>query len=218
MSRPLGIFGGTFDPIHYGHLRAAHELAGLLGLERVLFIPAGDPPHRDAPQVPAALRLAMVEAAIADEPRFAADARELSRPGPSYTVLTLEELRREQGERPLVLLMGMDAFLGLPGWHRWTALFDLAHVAVAHRPGAGNPADGVLSALLERRGTRDPARIATTPAGCLLLHPGTQLDISSTDLRAGLEAGRDPRYLMPDAVRRIILDTGAYARRGTHEG
>lgn len=216
--RPLGVFGGTFDPIHSGHLRAAFELAEILDLERVLFVPAGDPPHREPPRVSAGLRLAMLRAAIEDEPRFAVDERELTRPGPSYTVLTLEELRREHGARPIVLLMGMDAFAGLAGWHRWEELAGLAHLAVAYRPGAALPSSGALAGLIERIGERDPARVAAAPAGRLFLHPGTQLDISSTELRAVLEAGRDPRYLMPEPVRRIIRDTGAYARRGTAEG
>jgi nicotinate-nucleotide adenylyltransferase len=215
---PLGIFGGTFDPIHFGHLRAAFELAEVLALEQVLFVPAADPPHRAAPLAGAAQRFAMVRAAIEGEPRFVADDRELRRAGPSYTVLTLEELRAEQGTRPLVLLLGLDAFEGLATWHRWEELLTLAHIAVARRPGAALPSSGALAALLEQRGVADPRRLQASPAGCLFVHPGTQLDISSTEVRTALGAGRDPRYLMPEAVRRMILDTGNYARPGEAEG
>lgn len=216
--QPIGVFGGTFDPIHFGHLRAAFELTELLGLERVLFVPAADPPHRGRPIADAATRLAMVRAALEDEENFVLDDRELRRPGPSYSVLTLEELRREHGQRPLVLMLGMDAFLGLPGWHRWRQLLDLAHVAVAHRPGARLPRSGALGELLATHRARHRLEIAAAPAGRIFVHPGTQLDISSTDLREALRAGRDPRYLMPEPVRRMINATGIYARRGESDG
>ena len=215
---PIGIFGGTFDPIHFGHLRAAFELTELLGLDRVLFVPAADPPHRGTPLADAATRLAMVRAALEDEDAFELDDRELKRPGPSYTVLTLQELRLEYGSRPLVLLLGMDAFLGLPTWHRWRELLDLAHIAVAHRPGAELPSTGELGRLLESTRARGREEIAALPAGRIFVHPGTQLDISSTDLREALRAGRDPRYLMPEPVRRMINATGIYARQGEKEG
>jgi nicotinate-nucleotide adenylyltransferase len=216
--RPIGILGGTFDPIHFGHLRAAFELNELLDLERVLFVPAADPPHRGKPLADARTRLAMVRAAVEDEPGFLADDRELRRAGPSYTVLTLEELRREHGQRPLVLMLGMDAYLGLPTWHRWTELLDLAHLAVAHRPGAWPPGMGEMGDLLAARRAVAPAELASVPAGRIFVHPGTQLDISSTDLRDALRAGKDPRYLMPEPVRRMIIATGIYARQGETEG
>lgn len=216
--RPLGVFGGTFDPIHHGHLRTAFELGERLDLERVLFVPAADPPHRPPPRVPAAMRREFVRAAIADEPRFALDDRELRRGGPSWTALTLEELRCERGDQPLVLCLGMDAFLGLPTWHRWTELVGLAHLAVAHRPRFEPPVGGALGELLAACGTRQAADLRQTPAGRVYLFAGTQIDVSATELRALLESGRDPRYLMPEAVRRMIHGTGAYARPGDQEG
>lgn len=212
--RPLGIFGGMFDPVHFGHLRAAFEIHQALGLERVQFVPASDPPHRDRPVADGRLRLAMLRAAIAEAPWFEADGRELQRPGRSYTVLTLEEFRREQGERPLVLIVGLDAFLGLATWHRWKNLLELAHLAVVPRPGAALPVQGALAELLETRRTTGGDTVAASPAGRIYVHEGAQLDVSSTGLRAALESGRDPRYLMPEAVRRMILETGTYARRG----
>lgn len=209
--RPIGIFGGTFDPIHYGHLRTALELKQTLGLGLVHFVPCASPPHRATPLTDGRLRLRMVEAALAGEAEFVADDRELRRPGLSYTVDTLQSFRAENGAAPLCLLLGMDAFLKLPEWHRWTELFELAHVVVAYRPGWEVPRDGTLGALLGERGTASPAELAARPAGSLHIRPVTQLEISSTDLRDSLRAGRDPKFLVPDAVRQIIVETECYA-------
>jgi nicotinate-nucleotide adenylyltransferase len=209
--RPIGIFGGTFDPIHYGHLRTALELQQMLELDTVHFVPCASPPHRATPLTDGRLRLRMVEAAIAGEAEFVADDRELRRPGLSYTVDTLQSFRAEHGATPLCLLLGMDAFLKLPEWHRWRDLFELAHVVVAYRPGWQAPRDGTLGALLGERGTDSPAELAARPAGLLAIRPVTQLEISSTDLRDSLRAGRDPKFLVPDAVRQIILETECYA-------
>jgi nicotinate-nucleotide adenylyltransferase len=209
--RPIGIFGGTFDPIHYGHLRTALELEQTLGLGVVHFVPCATPPHRSAPLTDGWLRLKMVEAAIRGEPKFLADDRELRRPGLSYTIDTLASFRAELPDAPLCLLLGMDAFLGLPQWHRWRELFDVAHVVVAHRPGWQAPRDGTLGDLLKARGNASPAELGARPAGLLHVRPVTQLEISSTDLRDLLRAGRDPKFLVPDAVRQIILETECYA-------
>jgi nicotinate-nucleotide adenylyltransferase len=215
--RPLGVFGGLFDPIHYGHLRTAHELHELLLLDRIAFIPAGDPPHRAAPLADAATRVAMVDAAIAGDERFYVDERELKRADPSYTVLTLEELRAERGAQPLVLIMGMDAFAGLDRWHRAADLIGLAHVVVALRPRATLPAAGLQAELLERSRCDDPAALAGRPAGLVYICRNTQIDLSSSAVREVIAAGRDPRYLMPEAARRIILATGSYARPGERQ-
>lgn len=212
---PIGVFGGTFDPIHFGHLRTAFELQQVLGLSELRFVPAGNPPHRDVPLAEAALRLAMVKAAIADQPGFTVDDREVRRVGPSYTVVTLGELRAEAPRRPICLVVGMDAFLGLHLWHRWRDLLTLAHVAVAHRPGWRAPTDGALGELLAERGTSRIADLHEQEAGRIFVHPVTQLEISSTDLRNIIVSGRDPRYLVPDAVRDIIRETGCYSRRTT---
>jgi nicotinate-nucleotide adenylyltransferase len=214
--RVIGILGGTFDPIHYGHLRTALELLERLPLSEIRFIPCARPPHRAAPATPGALRLRMVQAAIRGQPGFVADARELDRPGPSYTIDTLENLRADFPASTLCLVLGMDAFLGLPRWHRWLELFDLAHIVVAHRPGWRVPDSGPLGELVNERWTSDAAMLATG-AGRVHVEPVTQLEISSTELRAGVRAGRDPRYLVPDGVRRIILDTECYAAEETTE-
>ena len=209
--RPIGIFGGTFDPIHYGHLRTALELKQRLDLATVYFVPCANPPHRTAPMTNGRLRLRMVEAAIRDEEGFVADDRELERSGLSYTMDTLASFRAEFASRSLCLLLGMDAFLGLPGWHRWRELPTLAHIVVAHRPGWEAPTDGPLGELLRERRASGAEQLTASLAGLVHVQPVTQLEISSTDLRDSLRAGRDPKFLLPDRVRRIIVETECYA-------
>ena len=152
-ARPIGIFGGTFDPIHLGHLRTGFELLQSLQLSELRWIPVGNPGHREPPLAAAALRLEMVRVAIAGQPGFVLDEREVHRSGVSYTVDTLEELRAEHPARPLCLVLGMDAFLGLTAWRRWSDILTLAHLVVAHRPGWQQPGQGPLRDLLEERGT-----------------------------------------------------------------
>lgn len=207
---PVGILGGTFDPIHYGHLRTAYELLEGLGLDELRFLPAGTPPHREGTHADAPARAALVRAAIADQPHFVLDERELRRTGPSYTVDTLAELRAELGTRPLCLLVGMDAFLGLPTWHRWREILGLAHLVVAHRPGWQAPADGELGALLDAHRARTPAELRDAPAGRVHVRPVTQLEISSSAIRDLVRAGREPRYLVPEAVCRLLATSGCY--------
>ena len=210
-SAPIGVFGGTFDPVHYGPLRTAYEMLQALQLREVRFVPAGDPPHREPPRVAARQRLELVRAAIADQPGFVVDDREVLRSGPSYTVLTLRELRAERPRVPICLIVGMDAFRGLPTWHLWQELLELAHVVVAPRPGWGAPTDGPLAELLATRGVDSVATLHARVAGCLYVQPVTQLEISSTELRELLAAGRDPRYLVPDTVRDAIVGTHCYS-------
>lgn len=209
-SGPIGVFGGTFDPIHLGHLRTALELREILGLAEVRFIPCRVPPHRDTLPSAGALRLDMVRAAVAEEDGFSVDEREFERPGPSYSIDTLTSLRAEVGPRPLCLLLGMDAFLGLPTWHRWSELLDVAHVVVAHRPGWTVPADGPLGKLLAQRRADTPKPLHGEAHGRVFVTAVTQLEISATDLRGALARGDDPRYLVPDIVREIIMRSGCY--------
>ena len=207
--------GGTFDPVHYGHLRLAEEMAEAIGLERVLFIPAGQPPHRSAPRTAPPHRLEMVRRAVAGNPRFAADSCEVDSPRPSYTVDTLTALRAELGDaRPLWLLTGTDAFLGLPTWHEWKRLFGLANIVVATRPGAQPLAVDALPDML--RDAVSPRLVADAsdagPAGSVLLRPMTPLDISATAIRDTLARGRSARYLLPDAVLGYIHEHHLYAQ------
>jgi nicotinate-nucleotide adenylyltransferase len=209
---PIGIFGGTFDPIHFGHLRTGFELWQELKLDELRWLPTGNPGHREQPIADPGLRLAMVRAAVADQPGFTVDDREIRRTGVSYSVDTLTELRAEFPDRSLCLILGMDAFLGLPNWHRWREIVQLGHVVVAHRPGWKAPTSGPLGELMVDHGTGGVRDLHTARAGRIYVHAVTQLEISSTDLRNIITAGRDPRFLVPDSVREIILDTGCYAR------
>jgi len=209
---PVGIFGGTFDPIHLGHLRTGFELLQLLSLAELRWIPVGDPGHREPPLASAELRLAMLRAAVADQPGFVVDDREMRRAGASFTIDTLEELRAELPGRPLCLVLGMDAFLGFTRWRRWQDILALAHLVVAHRPGWERPMEGELGGLLAARGTTLAADLHAATAGRIYVHAVTQLEISSTGLRDIITSGRDPRFLVPEPVRTIILETGCYAR------
>lgn len=204
MPAPLGIFGGTFDPVHFGHLRLAEEAIAHLGLGGVRWIPAGNPPHRGVPQVTAGQRLAMVLRSTADNPRFSVDAAEVEAAAPSYTVHTLERLRRELGDqRPLVLLVGADAFAGLASWHRWRELFALAHIAVSHRPGFPVEAASLPAELADEFAARrlaDVAVLKQAPAGGIATFAMTQLAISATQIRKLLANGLSARYLLPDTV------------------
>jgi nicotinate-nucleotide adenylyltransferase len=203
----LGIFGGTFDPLHVGHLRLAIEAREALGLAEVCFIPAGNPALRNAPRAAPQDRLAMVELALASLPGCSMDPAEVlaapAHPAPSYTVDTLRRLRAKHGStRPLVLLLGADAFARLEEWHRWRDLFDLAHIAVATRPGheiivgAGDTAlDGEFRAR-----KRAAADLAAAPAGRIVPFAITALEISATAIRERLARGLSVRHLVPDPV------------------
>ena len=208
--KPIGIFGGTFDPIHYGHLRTAFELLQALRLAEVRFIPCSDPPHRGRTFASAAQRLRMVEAAIDDQDGFVTDDRELTRAGPSYTIDTLLSLREEFSQRPLGLIVGMDAFLGLQTWQRWNEILDVAHIVVAHRPGWKAPDLGPLGEMINECGTHRVEDLHDELRGRVHIHAVTQLEIASTEIRDLVAAGRDPRFLMPDAVCNSIIETACY--------
>lgn len=197
---PIGIFGGTFDPIHFGHLRPALELLERLSLAEIRFIPCRYPPHRQAPIASPEQRLAMLQLAITGEPGFMVDERELTRLGPSYMVDTLASLRAEKGSVPLCLILGTDAFRGLPKWHRWVELIELAHFLVVKRPGEPLPQEGELRHLLDERCICNPAQLEQQSAGFILPLELTQLEISATRIRTLIRAGWSARYLLPDAV------------------
>ncbi|MBA2077936.1 nicotinate-nucleotide adenylyltransferase [Rhodanobacter sp. PCA2] len=210
-TRPLAVFGGTFDPIHIGHLTVAWEAAELLDAE-VRLMPANVPPHRASPQASPAERVAMLRAALAGQSRLVLDARELERDGPSYTIDTLRELRAEQGERPLVLLLGADAFAGLPNWNHWRELFDFAHIGVLSRPGVEAARPAALADEVAARRVEDVSALRAQPCGKLIELAVTPLEISATRIRELLAVGRDPRYLLPAG---LFDDTGllrAYRR------
>lgn len=218
MSVALGIFGGTFDPVHYGHLRAAEEVRIALGPGELRLLPAGDPPHREPPGADAKHRLAMLELAVAEFPGLAIDAREVARTGRSYTVLTLRELRAEMPARPLLLVIGTDTFMGLPTWYCWKELFELAHLLVITRPGVS--VDGALPPLLDRewkgRAAPDLAALEAGPAGAIFHMAVTPQPISATAIRRTLALGTagvdSVRGLLPAAVLAYIGHHRLYQR------
>jgi nicotinate-nucleotide adenylyltransferase len=203
----IGILGGTFDPVHLGHVALAEAAFARLPLGEVLWLPSGSPGHRAPPAASARDRLAMLRLATAGNPHYRIDDAELGLDEPTYTVHTLARLRAQLGsEQPLALLLGSDSFLSLPSWLRWHELFGLAHFAVASRPGH-LPADGGpapdLSAEIVRRSAR-PEQLAASPAGRIARFDMPPVDISASDIRARLAAGQDTRRLLPAAVQAYI--------------
>lgn len=202
--RSIGLFGGTFDPIHIGHLRLALELKQQLKLDEMHLLPCYLPPHRAAPGASAGQRVAMLELALQDCQELRLDTRELKRDKPSYTVDTLTELRAEAGpDASLVLCMGMDSFCTLDTWHDWQKLIRLAHLVVVERPGYAVPQLGPMAELV-RRHSAEPATIHAAPAGAMVICAPRALAISATDIRAQLQSGRSPQFLLPDAVLNYI--------------
>lgn len=205
----IGIFGGTFDPVHYGHLRSALEIQELFRLDEVRLIPCSVPPHRQQPKASAEQRLAMLELAVAHRRGFKIDTRELDRPGSSYMVDTLASLRADFPEQTLLLFIGCDAFNGFTSWHQWRDLFDLAHVVVLTRPGFSvdeqNP-------FFSTRMASEYAQLLNCSAGKLFFQSVTPLDISATAIRKLIAQQRDPSFLLPDAVLEYINDNNLYGR------
>ncbi len=202
--------GGTFDPIHNGHLRTALEIRHWLGVDRVGLIPAKTPVHRGDPGCSSEQRLRMVELAVKDEAALFADDREIRSAEASYSLLTLLGLRAELGpERPVMMVMGMDAFLSLPGWHGWQQLTDYAHLLVVQRPGYQQPLCPVLARFAEQHKVDSPEQLPGA-AGGLLFHELTPLAISATQVRESILRGESPRYLLPDAVWHYIQENRLY--------
>lgn len=198
--RPLAILGGTFDPVHLGHLRVAWEAAEFLDAD-VHLMPANVPPHRQQPVATAAQRVAILRAALQGQDRLVLDERELRREGPSYSVDTLVALREEVGaRRPVVLLVGADAFSGLPSWHRWQELFDLAHIGVLTRAGHAIIESPELSEQTATRRSSCAADLQQRPSGLVIEIQVSALEISATHIRNELAAGREPRYLVSASV------------------
>ena len=211
-SHMIGIMGGTFNPIHDGHLRIAQELADALELDEVRFIPSANPPHKTQPTVSATHRAAMVGLAINNNPIFRLDDRELARKGISYTFDTLQSLRQELGNKvSICLLMGSDAFVNLATWHRWSELLGLCHIVLANRgyaaPNALNPE---LQILLDQHLTNRAEDLMSQANGCIITQAVTALDISATAIRSSLKQGKSVRYLMPDGVIDYIKQHALY--------
>ena len=209
----IGILGGTFDPIHFGHLRPALDMQQALGFEELRLLPCRQPPHRDLPHATPEQRLTMLQLATLGEAGLCIDERELHRDGPSYMVDTLLSLRAELGdEYSLALLIGMDALHGLDRWHRWRELTELCHLVVATRPCWSVPQQGAVADLVRERQVEYAALLRELPAGKLMFCPVTSLDISASRIRALVANGKSARYLLPSTVLEYIQMTGLYRK------
>lgn len=217
----IGILGGTFDPIHYGHLRTALEVQQELSLSEVRFIPCGQPPHRPAPLATALQRLSMVRAAIAVHEAFVLDDREIKRDGPSYMVETLKSLKQDFPQESLCLILGTDAFNGIAQWHRWRTIFDYANVVVMQRPEMKHLDSKHLDSkhhveinkhLLSQLKNRivDADNLSTHENGAICFVSVTQLDISATKIRQQWQQGKDVQFLLPDSVLKLMQQQDIY--------
>jgi nicotinate-nucleotide adenylyltransferase len=206
----IGIFGGTFDPIHYGHLRSAVEVKEIFGLTQIRFIPGAKPPHREQPVAIAMMRLQMLELAIKNQPGLIFDTRELEREEYSYTVDTLKSLRQEFPRESLLLFIGSDAFNNLTTWHQWRLLFDYAHIVVMTRPGLEIQE---LDDFFKVRQTEEIKELAHHAGGKLFFQRITQLDISATAIRNMISEKKNPGFLLPDAVIEYIKQHRLYEKQ-----
>lgn len=207
----IGLLGGSFDPVHYGHLRPALEVQQYLGLGEVRLVPSHVPPHRPQPVASPQQRVAMLNAAVANYPAFSVDTREFDRDGPSYTLDTLKSFREEMAGTTLCLLVGMDAFLGLASWHRWHELTDYCHMVVMNRPGVQLPEQGELADFIHQHRVMDAGKFGSQASGLLFFQQVTQLEISATAIRKLLGSGGDAGFLLPERVLDIVRSEGLYA-------
>jgi nicotinate-nucleotide adenylyltransferase len=200
---PIAVFGGSYNPIHFGHLRSALELVEKLQLDHLRLMPCAVPPLRNEPECSARDRAAMVELAVSDEPQLICDTRELERPGKSYTIDSLMELRAQFGDaRSLCMVVGCDAVLEINQWHRWQELLQWSHIVVIARPGWSLPTEGEVADWLRSHQLAVGQTFSDTPAGSILVEELRALPISSTEIRDLLASGKSPRYLLP----RNVLD------------
>ncbi|MGH1431916.1 MAG: nicotinate-nucleotide adenylyltransferase [Neptuniibacter sp.] len=212
MSKNAFVFmGGTFDPIHNGHLRTALEMQQWLGVDRLHLIPSKTPVHKDAPGCTSAQRLEMVRLAVEGESVLQVDEREINSVQPSYTLLTLQGLRAELGDAvPICMIMGMDAYQTLPSWHEWQRFLTLGHLIVVQRPGYQLADDSVMGELTRQHCADSPQELLSQPSGKVLLHELTPLGISATQVRETIGSGDSPRYLIPDPVWQYIQENQLY--------
>ena len=206
----IAIFGGTFDPVHYGHLRAAAEVAEQLGVSDFRLLPAGQPPHRASTWAAARHRTAMLELALAPHADLSVDDREIVRAGPSYMVDTLASIRAEVGDLPVLLCVGQDAANQLDRWYQWERLLELAHLIVMTRPKTKPQYSDRLKAAFAGCETCATDQLMHSPAGKVCAVEVTRLAISSTHIREQLAGGRDPRFLLPSTVLAYIRKHGLY--------
>lgn len=207
----VAVFGGTFNPVHYGHLRSALELCSELELSELRLMPCHQPVHRDEPDCSAQQRLAMLDLAVEVEPALSIDRREINRSGPSYTVDSLIDIRAELGEQTaLCMVVGSDAFAKLETWHRWQELLDYAHIVVLARPGYSGPDSDSLNQWLHKVQVSTRAELFENIAGSVLMVELTQLLISASAIREQIQSGKSPRFLLPEPVWQYIREQKLY--------
>lgn len=205
------IYGGTFDPIHHGHLRLAVEIRECLKVSEVTLMPCHIPPHRESPGASSDRRLELLRLAIEDEPGLVVDDRELQRGGPSYTADTLRQVREELGpDEPLAIVVGTDSFAAFDHWREWKSIPELAHIIVVVRPGADIPAGSAPAELMTSRAAGSVEELHESPGGRILALEPPLIDISATGIRDRIREGRSFRYLTPDSVWRRICQSGLY--------
>jgi nicotinate-nucleotide adenylyltransferase len=207
---PLALMGGTFDPVHYAHLRCAEDARIKLGLDSLYLLPAGTPPHRSSPQASNAQRMNMLQLALEEFPRLQIDRREFERDGPSYMVDTLRDLRSESAQRPLLLLIGQDAANQLDCWHQWQNLFELAHIVIMSRPGETPAYRSELEQQIEQRSMTDIQTMLASAGGYVLALSVLAIDICATTIKTMIGLGRSPRGMLPGPVLDYINEQGLY--------
>ncbi len=213
LTKPIGILGGTFDPIHFGHLRPAVDLLNQLPLAQIRFMPNHIPPHKTLPGSQSEQRLTMVNLAVRGQEKLVVDSRELNRDKPSYTIDTLKELKRELPHTPLCFIMGMDSLLSFTRWHQWQHILDYCHLIVCCRPGWQHEDNPETQALLSQRQTQAPADLQNQQAGRIYLAQVSQLDISASQIRQLVSMNQSASYLLPTSVLEYIQKNQLYTSR-----
>ncbi len=210
LAKPIALLGGTFDPIHLGHLYIALKIQQTYDLAEVRFIPSAHPVHRDSPRASPEQRLTMLTYAIENEPTLKVDDCEIQRKGPSYTIDTLEILRQKFPSTPLCLILGLDAWSGFSTWHRYEDILHLCHIIIAMRPPYLLPQTGKLAELLKQFQTQDVSALHASLGGKILFHSTTSLDISATTIREMIAKGQNPQALLPPSVYNYIVKQHLY--------
>lgn len=209
-SEPVALLGGTFDPVHYGHLRCADEARSRLGLKKLYLLPAGNPPHRGTPQATVRQRLDMLQLAHGEFPQLEIDDRETRRTGPSYMYETLKELRSELGKRPLMLLVGQDAANQLHTWYKWERLFELAHIVILTRPDTPARHSPVLAKHVQPRLVTNVRELLESAAGAVFHLEVEPIDVSASDIKHILRSGGSPKSMLPASVLGYIIENRLY--------
>lgn len=210
LDKAIGIYGGTFDPIHVGHIGAASDVQQALQLGEVRMVLSARPPHRQQPILSAAERFGLLQLALQDHALLKADNTEIKRQGPSYMVDTLIELRQQSPNSPLLLILGAEAFNGFMSWHRWQDILQLAHIVITNRAGYSDQLGDQLSAYIEPFISHDKSQLKQQTHGKIYQQVVTVQDVSATEIRQRLKARELVAQMLPDRVRESISHHGFY--------